>query len=241
MHYMLWYGDSLSTGNDSLRHWNYGYCYTPLIGRYNSKSWSLLNYHVLLSYSCGIDGIVANVLDAYDSLCFMKLLNAIRNIRNLDPIHFNYSFAISYDDQRYGANDTIKLQHDLIFLRDSVFPFYNNYLTVNDTQAVFVFDYPGHLSARQYKAALKYIIPGKTPKLCWNESEDEVMGSVDICYPWVQPYDQKWDTVNGREWGKRYVEDFFWRINNIPGQYNSSLLLGCSGVWPGFNDSCNTE
>lgn len=67
------------------------------------------------------------------------------------------------------------------------------------------------------------------------------MGSVDICYPWVQPYAQNWDTLNGLEWGKKYLEDFFWRINNIPGQHNSSLLLGCSGVWPGFNDTCNTQ
>jgi len=239
MHYMLWYGDSLSTGNEYLRHWNDGYCYTPLIGRYSSKSWSLLNYHVLLANSCGIDGLVANVLDAYDSVCFKRLMNAMRNMRNLDTTHFKFSFAICYDNQRYTSTDTLKLQRDLIYLRDSVFPLYKNYQRVNDTPAVFVYNYPGHLTAKQFKSALTNVFPGPRPKLCWNESQQEVVGYVDICYPWAQPYAQNWDTLHGLEWGKKYLLDFFWRINNIFPQ--NSLVLGCSGVWPGFNDTCNTS
>ena len=241
IHYMLWYGDSLSVGNDSLRHWQYGHENTPVVSRYDSRSRSLLTYHVLLLNSCGIDGMVANVKDEYDEESFRNLVKMIREIRNLDSMHFNFSYSISYDDQRYDPKDTLKLESDFIYLRDSLLPD-REFLRYNDTACIFVFDYdPVYLSVRDYHQMAEKIFPDRTPKLAWNESMDTVMGYVDICYPWVQPYAQEWDTVYGLEWGRQYLEDFFWRINNIPQQHNSSLLFACSGVWPGFNDTCNTQ
>ena len=187
MHYMLWYGDSLSAGDDSLRHWIYGHENTPIIGKYNSKSWPLLTYHVLLSHSCGIDGIVANIKDDYDEQAFKNLINVIRDIQKLDSTNFNYSFSISYDDQKYDIIDS--LEKDMTYLRDSILPYYKNYLRVNDTAIIFVFNYENeHLSVQEYKSALEEIFPDTIPKLCWNESQDSVMGYVDICYPWVQPH-----------------------------------------------------
>ncbi len=236
MHYMLWYGDSLATEDDSLRHWKLGHTYHPLIGSYNSNSWALVTYHALLSHSCGIDGIIANVKDEYDEVSFNKLIETIHGIYEYDNINFNYSVALSYDDQ--GITTTEVARNKFRYLRDSILPVYDNYLTYNDTAVVFIYNYPdAFLSAQDYRSAINDVFPDRTPKLCWNESQDTVMDYIDVTYSWVQPYAGIWDKENGTNWGKRYIEDYFWRINNIPQQNDSELLFGCAGVWPGFNDT----
>jgi hypothetical protein len=234
MHYMGWYGSGASG-----EHWRYGYSNEPIIGFYNSHSRATLMYHILLSWSCGIDGLVINVKDKYDSITLTKLIPTLKSLRDIDSTTFNYEFAVSFDDQRYSSITT--LENDLQNCKDSILTS-PNYLRSDDTTFIFVFDYDGsYLSAQDYRTAFDKVFPEKNVKLCWNESQDTVMGLVDICYPWVQPYKQKWDSIQGKEWGKRYIEDYFWRINNKPQQHNSKLMFACSGVWPGFNDTSNTE
>jgi hypothetical protein len=245
MHYMGWYG------SDSLgRHWEYGQPRKPLIGYYNSQNWATQMYHILLSWSCGIDGLVINVKDQYDSLTLERLMPTLKSLREIDSTKFNYKFAISYDDQGMDVVGTDTAETKFKYLRDKILLNNPNYLRYNDTAVIFIFNYkkniekniPEYLTARQYDSILNIVFETNRPKLIWNESDENDIGYVDVCYPWVQPYDTTWDRKNGLEWGKRYLEDFFWRIDSIPIKYKKKKLdFACSAVWPGFDDRRNTE
>jgi hypothetical protein len=243
MHYLGWYSSGISG-----EHWKYKQPREPLIGYYNSQSWATQMYHILLSWSCGIDGLVINVKDKYDSLTLERLMPTLKSLREIDNTKFNYEFAISYDDQGMDIVDTDTAKTKFEYLRDKILKNNSNYLRYNDTAVIFIFNYkkniekniPEYLTARQYDSILNIVFKTNRPKLFWNESDENEIGYVDVCYPWVQPYDTTWDRVNGLEWGKRYLEDFFWRIDSIPIKYNKKKLdFACSAVWPGFDDRPN--
>ncbi len=244
IHYMGWYGDTISdyVKDDLKRHWKYGHANTPQIGYYDSKNQSLLMYHVLLSWSCGIDGIVINVKDAYDDICMKSLIRAIKWIRDIDSVNFRYDFGISYDDQgfdlAYPYDTTIT---KLSYLRDSILPELTYYLKYKDRPAIFVFDYPGkYMSASSLRNTLQTMFPSAPPLLIWNSLDDKENSNdyVDAFYPWVQPGSNGWDK-EGVNWGKEYLDWYYPRVNEI--NDNNQYIFTCGGVWPGFDDRKNTS
>ncbi|MBN2273296.1 MAG: hypothetical protein JXK95_03100 [Bacteroidales bacterium] len=244
IHYMGWYGDTVADSfhNDINRHWRYGTANTPLIGFYDSKDQSLLAYHVLLSWSCGIDGIIINVKDAYDAVCMRSLISTIQWIRGIDSTNFSYAFCISFDDQGFDLvfpYDTTfqKLSH----LRDSILPVLPCYLRYNDRPAIFVFDYPDKfMTAGDFKKVADEVFGSAPPVIIWNSLDDQENSHqyVGGFYPWVQPGNKGWDKT-GCNWGKEYLQWYYPRVNAINTDYQ--YVFTCGGVWPGFDDRKNTS
>ncbi|MFZ5517084.1 MAG: T9SS type A sorting domain-containing protein [Candidatus Zhuqueibacterota bacterium] len=235
-HYMGWYGDSLASGDDNLRHWKCGHANQPLIGCYDSRNSSTLTYHLLLAAACGIDGFVINIKDEFDHQTLSALVSTINSIKADNPETFHMQFALSIDDAAFGEHDTAAVETSFTFIRDSVVTKTDSYLKVNDRPVIFLFDYPGHIEASEYRSVADSVFE-PDPVLVWNESQEFVMGIVDVCYPWVQPFAGIWDS-SGNEWGGRYIDDFFWRVNNIVTP--PKLSFAVAGVWPGFDDRINT-
>jgi hypothetical protein len=227
IHYMGWYG----AGSDGW-HWGFGHPRTPLIGYYNSKSWATQMYHILLSSSCGIDGMIMNQNDEYDKQSVKNLLSTIKRIRDIDSVHFKFDLAISYDDQgmdRTKPFDTATITFN--YLKDHILPNTNNYLYYYDKPAAFVFNYPGYLTAHDYNSALNNVFGNSSPLLLWNQIDDDAVDYIDASYPWVGPDNKGWYD-NGRNWGKDYLKWYYDRIN----YWGLHLQFAIGGVWPGFDD-----
>jgi hypothetical protein len=240
MHYMGWYGGVING-----RHWEDGQPREPLIGYYNSQSWATQMYHILLSWSCGIDGLVINVKDAFDTQTMKMLTPTLKRIRDIDSINFNYQFAISYDDQGMVNIDTAKSR--FTFLKESILPNNPSYLTYNDTAVVFIYNYndPPYLSAANYDSVLDLVFQSNRPKVFWNEidstaTKNEIDSTTTTLvaasfYPWVKPNPAKDWRPDGSNWGKGYP-DWFYRTMAI--NQTHDFVIG--GVWPGFDDrSCS--
>ncbi len=244
IHYMGWYGDTIpETGKDDmLRHWKYGHANSPLIGCYDSKSESLLTYHILLSWSCGIDGIVINVKDDYDAFTMKSLIRTIQRIRSINSVNFTYDFGISYDDQGFDlASPYDTAAAKMRYLRDSILPGLSCYLKYQGRPAIFVFDYPEKfMTAKDLRNVLNEVFGSLPPLLIWNSLDDKENSKnyVDAFYPWVQPGNKGWDE-QGLNWGKDYLDWYYARVNEINSGHRYAFT--CGGVWPGFDDRENTS
>lgn len=230
MHYMGWFGGVVDG-----RHWEDGQPRKPLIGYYNSQSWATQMYHILLSWSCGIDGLVINVKDTFDTQSMKMLTPTLKRIRDIDSINFNYKFAVSYDDQGMDNIDTAKSK--FTFLKKNILPNNPSYLKYNDTPVIFIFNYdnPPYLSAKDYKTVLDEVFTTERPTVFWNEIIPADTIVANSFYPWVKP-DPWWDwRVDGSNWGKNYLEWYYPTIAKTKG-----IDLTVGGVWPGFDDrSCS--
>jgi hypothetical protein len=230
IHYMGWF----DSGRNS-RQWSCGQARTPLIGYYSSHSWAVLTYHMLLSWSCGIDGLVINVKDDYDDYTFdliLQYLNWLHRIGN-----FDYSFSISYDDQGFvnqqtSLPDATIAEAKFTRLRDYTFIETENFLTYLGTPVIFLFQY-NKLTPKQYQTAL-YNVFDISPLLVKNEIDQSSLMYASSFYSWVQPgHNGVW---NGTNWGDDYLN---WYYNTLKSSYSSSIPFACGGVWAGFNDSPN--
>jgi hypothetical protein len=224
IHYMGWFGAN-STGN----HWSCGQTRTPLIGYYNSQSWATIAYHILLSWSCGIDGLVINVKDNYDARTLDMIMQTISRLNDIDSVNFKYCFSISYDDQ--GLPNLSAAEAKFTYLRDNILPKTKNFLTYSGIPVIFLFQY-GALTPAQYHTALTNTFPLSTPKLIRNEIDANALVYASSFYSWVQPGSGGW---NGTNWGQDYLS---WYYNTMK-SLSSSVSFTCGGVWAGFNDSIN--
>ena len=222
IHFMGWYGSG-----EAGFHWNEGHIDTPLIGSYPSHSWATLTYQMLLSWSCGIDGLVINVKDDTDAVTLNMLVPTINMLHKIDSVNFKYNFSISYDDQ--GMADISNAITKFKFLKNNILPGTPCFLRYHDTAVIFIWNYkppsPEYLTALDYKTALDSVFPENRPKVLWNEIEaPEIANSY---YPWVQGW-----ANDGSNWGKTYLDWYYPAINGTPG-----LDFATGGVWAGFNDS----
>jgi len=226
IHYMGWFGEG-----ESGRHWSCGQAHTPLIGYYSSLSWAAQIYHILLSWSCGIDGLIINVKDDYDADCMKTIIQTLKRIQDIDNVGFTYDFTISYDDQ--GLSDIFEAETKFTYLRDYILPEPISFLRYNGIPAIFAFNYPDqYLTAEDYDTALDEVFSTNRPILVWNQIETDALGYASSFYPWVQPGGE-W---NGSNWGQAYLDWFYPEFN----KYATQLDFATGGVWAGFDDRSNT-
>lgn len=241
IHYLGWFNDSVAESIDEpLRHWDYGHAHDPLAGKYDSKSWSLAIYHMLLSWSCGINGLVINIKDDYDRLSLNNIISSLQAVKNIDSVLFQYEFAISFDDQGLDLSPPLDTAiNKFCWFRDTILTDSDHYLYYYDKPALFIYNYHGkYLTANDYSNITDSLFPGHPPLLIWNECRTEEIPFLNVCYPWVQPDSMVWDTLNGLNWGSEYLEWFYDKINNT--NIINHLDLACGAVWPGFDDRENT-
>jgi hypothetical protein len=225
IHYMGWFG----TGENG-RHWSCGQAHTPLIGYYSSLSWAAQTYHILLSWSSGIDGLIINVKDDYDAECMNGIVQTLKRILEIDNTNFDYDFTISYDDQ--GLSNVFEAETKFFYLRDYILPEPISFLRYNGVPAIFTFNYPDeYLTAEDYGTALDAVFLTNRPKLIWNQINEDALGYVDSFFPWVEPG----GTWNGSNWGQAYLDYFYPEIDN----YVTQLDFATGGVWAGFDDRSN--
>lgn len=231
IHTMGWYNEG-----ENGQHWINGHAHTPKIGLYNSKSWALQLYQLLLSRSCGIDGMIMNVnmKDNYDLQSVSGMLSSINRINDIDSVHFKYDLAISYDDQgmdRSKPFDTASACFE--YLKNTLLPGTGNYLYYYDRPAIFVYNYsnPKYLTAYDYNKTLNTVFGNIPPVICWNQIEADAINYTNASYPWVGPDNTGWDTINGLNWGKKYLEWYYPQANYYG--FSQDFVIG--GVWPGFD------
>jgi len=218
IHFMGWYGEG-RYGN----HWKDGTAHEPLIGYYSSKSWAAQLYQILLSWRCGIDGLVLNLNDSYDKESMGVLLNTYQRLSSVNQ-DFSYDFAISYDDQ--GFNSPEDAISKFTELRDNTLPKIS-YLRYNDSPVLFIYNYPDdYLDSKDYKKTADSIFTENGAFLVWNELDVAANEDMDAIYPWVKGF-----SSDGSEWGSDYLN---WFYNSAPLKTNLDLVVG--GVWPGFDD-----
>jgi len=218
IHYMGWFGP-----NSYGRHWIDGQPREPIIGYYDSRDWSTQMYHILLSWSCGIDGLVINVRDSYDEKSLKILNSTFDRILQIDQ-NFNFQYAVSYDDQ--GMDSIDNAIEAFNYLKNNLLPNTNSYLFYQNEPVVFVWNYGGYLSSSDYRQALDNVFTGSEPKMIWNEIDESVVQDVNSFYPWVQGFSD-----DGSNWGNNYLS---WFYNTIGGK--TSLDFATGGVWAGFDD-----
>lgn len=220
IHYMGWFGNGIDG-----RHWEDSQPRTPLIGYYDSRSWATQMYHILLSWSCGCDGLVINVKDDFDDQSLRILITTMKRIRDIDSMNLTYNFSISYDDQGMANVETAK--EKFRYLKDSILILTQNYLKYEGIPVIFIYNYKDpnpYLSPIDYDTALGAVFPTNRPKVLWNEIEaPEIANSY---YPWVQGWAQ-----NGSNWGKSYLDWYYPTIANT-----AKLDFVTGGVWAGFDD-----
>ncbi|MFA6404198.1 MAG: T9SS type A sorting domain-containing protein [Salinivirgaceae bacterium] len=222
IHYMGWFGP-----NSYGRHWIDGQPREPIIGYYDSRDWSTQLYHILLSWSCGIDGLVINVKDSYDEKSLKILNSTFERILQIDH-GFNFQYAVSYDDQ--GMNSIEDAVEAFSYLKNNLLPNTNSYLLYQNEPVVFVWNYGGYLSSSDYRQALDNVFTGSEPKMIWNEIDESVAQDVNSFYPWVQGF-----ADDGSNWGNNYLS---WFYNTIGGK--TTLDFATGGVWAGFDErSCS--
>ncbi len=225
IHYMGWFGEG-ETGT----HWSCGQAHTPMIGYYSSLSWAAQMYHILLSWSCGIDGLVINVKDGPDADCMKLIVQTLKRLYEIDHAHFSYDFSISYDDQ--GLLSVYEAEEKFIYLRDFILTEPIDFLSYDGTPAIFAFNYPNaYLTAEEFFSALDDVFDSGRPYIVWNQIEADAAPYVNSFFPWVQPGGE-WNGVN---WGKVYLDWFYPEFD----YYTSQLDFATGGVWAGFDDRSN--
>lgn len=218
MHYLGWYSEG-SEGN----HWKDGTAQEPIIGFYDSQAWSTHLYHMLLSSAVGIDGMVVNVRTEYDEQSLKKILPSLQRIVDVKE-DFEYSIAVSYDDQDMTQATA---ETELSTLRDEVLPATTNYLYKNDEPVVFIWNYDGFLTSDDYREAVTNVFTEDVPILLRNEIDMEAsVDAIDSYYPWVQGFD-----AEGLNWGEEYL-DWYYRTLKI----REDITFSTGAVWPGFDD-----
>ena len=226
IHLMGWFGENDISPQDG-RHWEYGVVRKPQIGYYDSQSWATLTYQILLSWSCGVDGLVINVNGTYDSATAELIIPTLNMLYDIDNTNFNYQFSISYDDQ--GMDNLQRAQGKFEHLKNSILPAAGDkFITYDGEPVIFVYNYkyPEYLTDTDYNNVLNTVFQGDAPKVIWNEIEGpDVANSY---YPWVK--DDNWAS-DGSRWGKEYLDWYYPTLGNT-----SNLDFAMGGVWAGFDD-----
>ncbi|MEP0367511.1 MAG: T9SS type A sorting domain-containing protein [Cyclobacteriaceae bacterium] len=218
IHYLAWYGEG-SDGN----HWADGTAQEPIVGFYNSQSWSTHLYHILLSSAVGVDGLVVNVRTDYDEVSLKKVLPSLQRIVDIDA-DFDYKLAVSYDDQDMTLES---VKSELEVLKSDIIGGTSQYLHLNEEPVIFIWNYDGFLTSEEYREAVTATFPDNSPVLLRNEIDfNTTEDAIDSYYPWVQGFDEK-----GENWGEGYL-DWYYRTLQI----REDIEFATAGAWPGFDD-----
>lgn len=222
IHYMGWFG-ATAEGN----HWKDGAPREPLIGYYDSQSWATHLYQILLSSACGVDGMVVNVRTEYDENSLKAVLPSLKRITDVDAT-FDYSVAVSYDDQDMTQES---VETELTTLKDDILTETDNYMYLDGEPVIFIWDYSGFLTTDNYRTAVSNVFTEDSPILLRNEIEDTDSdpNPINSYYPWVQGYAE-----DGTNWGEGYLN---WYYNTINDKItNGDIGFSTGAVWPGFDD-----
>lgn len=223
VHHMGWFG----AGSNG-RHWQDSVPRIPLIGYYNSQSWATQIYHILLSWSCGIDGLVVNIIDDYDKQSLKLMVQSIQRIKDIDSTTFKYEIGISNDDQamdKIGIDTAVAL---FTFYRDNIINT-PSYLKYNNIPSIFI--YPYNFGADKYKLVLDSVFHAIKPKILWKEIDPAAKDFANSYYSWVQGF-----STNGLNWGKTYLDWFYPTLANSSLSQYPNLEFATGGVWAGFDD-----
>ncbi|MEP5363625.1 MAG: T9SS type A sorting domain-containing protein [Reichenbachiella sp.] len=218
MHYLGWF----SEGKDG-NHWKDGTAQEPIIGQYNSQSWSTHLYHILLSSAVGVDGMVVNVRTEYDEESLKKVLPSLQRIVDVKS-DFDYTIAVSYDDQDMTK---ASVEEELTTLKNDIIGKTDHYMYKNDEPVIFIWNYDGFLTSDDYRDAVSSVFTEDAPILLRNEIDfDASKEAVESYYPWVQGFD-----AEGTIWGEDYL-DWYYRTLKV----REDIVFATGAVWPGFDD-----
>lgn|GEM_PF-3195352 len=231
--YQPWFGDETTTPLE--RHWRReaegGQCDTSMIGRYSSLDSDVIDYHILSAWAAGIDGFVVdwNGRRTEENIGTRRLLDrALRLTERFRHAGMDFQVAISYSENASGALDS-----NLVYIADSLMA-HNAYWGTRDglRQPLFIFDTEDDVyTAGTYRACADTTLPAGA-LLIWNNADPTTFSSIDGVYPWVQPFENRWD-AQGMHWGEGHLEATYETVNR---EVRGRLAFILGAVWPGFDD-----
>lgn len=206
--------------------WADGTVREPSIGFYSSQSWSAHLYHILLSSSCGVDGMVVNIRNEYDETSLAQIKSSIERITEVDA-SFDYALGISYTD---AGKDQTQVESELTDLNTDIIAGNTNYLQKDGEPVVFWWN-GGSLSSAQFRSAVSNVFTSGSPVVLRNEIDLGLTsgGTIDSFYPWVQGF-----ASDGTNWGEGYLDWFYG--TSADKVANSITDFVSAAVYPGFDD-----
>ncbi|MEP4133029.1 MAG: hypothetical protein ABJL71_00320, partial [Cyclobacteriaceae bacterium] len=206
--------------------WTDGTVREPSIGFYSSQSWSAHLYHILLSSSCGVDGMVVNIRNEYDETSLAQIKSSIARITDVDA-SFDYKLGISYTD---AGKDQTQVESELTDLKTDIITGNTNYLQKDGEPVVFWWN-GGSLSSAQLRTAVSNVFTSESPVILRNEIDLSLTsgGTINSFYPWVQGF-----ASDGTNWGEGYLDWFYG--TSADKVANSITGFVSAAVYPGFDD-----
>jgi hypothetical protein len=147
----------------------------------------------------------------------------------------HFQVALMYDE---SESDKGEATEDAIQAFDKAYHHYigpdapdrDAYLSYLGRPMIFIFPKQGHTDwNRVRQSTSQWAAP---PLLLYeNSPRAGFSNDFDGYYAWVHPGSKGW-RVDGSDWGKEYLEDFY---SDMKRRYPDKIAVG--GAWPGFDDS----
>ncbi len=211
----------------------------PLIGPYDSDDFKTLEYHILLAQASGIHGFVVdwfgtNKDNSISKDGFENLVLTVNKLNQMNTAGFysNFKLCISYDEQaldEYPGDYTTYASNEIDYIKNN---YANNtyYYTNRDTNKplLFIWEYFSYVSNKNKWETLLNKFTNFFAVDFREYPEDCTFQSY---FPWVQGFQ-----ADGSGFGEAYIDDFYYKAGT-----NSSLKFATGGVWPGFDESRETD
>lgn len=251
VHYLPWYD-----GNGTKYPQRTGWCYPtdgayncqdsgtkhytniPLIGEYSLFDNHVLEYHLLLIHTAGIDGIILNInpADAMQRDASIAVLDKIVDLNTRHAPAFQVRVIISYDDGGSASTDQIS---DLMrWTVDKVYKnnTYSSVIFRDDERNAPVYVVWSESNRAMYWSVLNELFAGNVTILTRNAVGFEYSTGN---FEWVNYLNNAPPKTNTNNWGQQYFNDMDWimaRQSDMGVPPQSINLLKMGNVYPGFDD-----
>lgn len=250
VHYLPWYD-----GNGTKYPPRTGWCYPtsaydcqdletkhytnyPLIKEYSLFDDHVLEYHLLLIHTAGINGIVLNINPANPMQrdASIAVLDKIVNLNTRYAPAFQLQAIVSYDDGGSAANDQISelmgWTVDRVYKNDT----YSSIIFQDEERNTPVYVVWSETNRAMYWSVLNQLFEGSVTVLMRNAvGFEHSTGNFE----WVNYLNNAPPKTNTANWGQQYFNDMDWimaRQSDMGVPPQSVNLLKMGNVYPGFDD-----
>jgi hypothetical protein len=217
----------------TLHSWSSGVFDTSMIGFYNGLDSLVQDYEIMTAWASGIDGFVVNWYgkDSFENTVAMGLLDRADQLyKKYHEYGFDFEIAMAYEELNENSLDS-----NFVYLSGSVLVHKAYWGTRRETRRpLFIQNSIENtlILPEEYSDCADTTLPADCFFL-WNGVDPEAFGSMQVCYPEIQPTDSTWDP-SGLEWGDAYLHSAYARLNRLPNPGEQAFMMGV--VWPGYDD-----
>eukprot|EP00737_Agarophyton_chilense_P003446 gb/GEZJ01004039.1/.p1 GENE.gb/GEZJ01004039.1/~~gb/GEZJ01004039.1/.p1 ORF type:complete len:653 (-),score=85.90 gb/GEZJ01004039.1/:165-2123(-) len=227
------YGGTYDCSDLSVIH----YSNVPLIGEYTQFDVHVLEYHFLLIFVTGIDGIIVNInpANALQKQLALFIFDTLLSMKSAFP-SFDLNIIVSYDDGG-AVSDQSLITTYLQWVHSNIYnnPVYSPLIFRDDSNRPVLLFWSESDNAHYWTTA-QSLFQGNVLVFVRNAVNFQYS---DGNFEWVNLLNTGKPLSNTANWGQQYFEDMDWVMarqseNGVPA--NTVNLLKMGGVYPGFDD-----